>query len=88
MLDKGKWITYIINAFIGELGCWQIDHVFTGLFWNKGLSIEVLRFFTIPVFMTLEDFWILCLFAIHLGIYLPEIYEIGKLVHVKFNKNT
>jgi len=60
-------ILFIGSTFLVMLGIWQIDHVFTDLFWDKGLTIEILRFFTIPVFMKLEDIWILCIFCILLG---------------------
>jgi len=77
-MNRVKWIIYIIKDFVGMLCLWQLDHTYSHLVWDYNESVEILRFFTIPVYMMLTDFWVLCFFVLLLALYIPEIYEVTK----------
>jgi len=74
-MDKAKWLVFVVKDFLGMLAVWQIDHTYSHFVWNNDASWEIMRFFTVPIYMQLTDFWVLCIFTLSLAVWLPEIYE-------------
>jgi len=83
---RQKIILVTVKSFLAMLSSWQLDHAFSHYVWESDTSVEVLRFFTLQLWMKEQDFWILCLFVLLLAVYMPEIYLILKYVREKCSK--
>ena len=81
-----SYIITIVKIFLAMLGAWQIDHAFAHYIWASNNTLEILRFFTIIVYLKEQDFWILCIFTLLLAVFLPEIYAImRRLLRRRYN---
>jgi len=76
----------IIKDFLGMLSIWQLDHTFSYLVWENNKLSEIARIFTIPIYMYLTDFWILCIFTLVFALYIPELYLIGRYLRRRIVK--
>jgi len=85
-MTKTKLIVYTVKDFFAMLSVWQLDHTYTKFFWEYNIKGEVARVFGVPLYMNLNDFWVLLVFTLLLAVFSPELYETVSFVKQRMSR--